>query len=226
MEHFKGRSAEVEKVLRMCRKVAKGEDPVDVGFTTDLIKTYGRIARRTRDDRELGLSRYPYEEAPGVGPYNGGFFAHPEWPIRRGLARHASLRALAEYEANYVNATGYWLSFSEAAIALRDEELEKDGDAALAEAGRLDTWMALGLRYGLRVVGLRTEFFRMSAKDPAHARLLMPVLEGQDTMAATDGVEETMARMDTHFATQLMKAAASLSADNAVRRAGEGGAAQ
>jgi hypothetical protein len=32
--------------------------------------------------------------------------------------------------------------------------------------------------------------------------------------------------MDSHFATKLMKAAASLSADNAVRRAGDGGAAQ
>jgi hypothetical protein len=101
-----------------------------------------------------------------------------------------------------VNATGYWLSFAKAAIALRDEELARDGDAGHADAGRLDTLMAMAIRYGLIVVGLRTEFCRMSARDPAHAQLLMPVLEGQDTMAATDGIDETMVTMDTHFATQ------------------------
>jgi hypothetical protein len=118
------------------------------------------------------------------------------------------------------------MSFAEAAIALRDEELARSPEEDAAEAGRLDTWMAIGIRYGLRVVGLRTEFFRMSAKDPAHARLLVPALEGQDTLAATDNIDEKMAQMDAHFATQLMKAAASLSADNAVRRTGEGGATQ
>jgi hypothetical protein len=226
MEHLRGRSAEVERTLRLCRKIAKGEDPEDVGFARELVTSYGRVARRVRDDRDMGLSRYPYEAASGASPYTGGYFAHPEWPVRRGLSRHASLRALAEYEANYVTATGYWLNFSEAALALRDEEIARDCEIGNQEAGRLDMWMAMGLRYGLRVVGLRTEFFRMSAKDPVHARMLMPVLEGQDTMAATDGLDDTMAKMDTHMATQLMKAAASLSADNSVRRAGEGGAQQ
>jgi hypothetical protein len=79
-----------------------------------------------------------------------------------------------------VNATGYRLSFAETAIALRDEELDRGDEVGQAEAGRLDMWVALAIRYGLRVVGLRTEFLRLSAKDPAHARLLMPVLEGQD----------------------------------------------
>jgi hypothetical protein len=138
MEHFRGRSAEVERTLRLCRKLAKGEDPEDVGFARELVTSYGRVARRVRDDTDMGLSRYPHEAAPGVSPFTGGYFAHPEWPVRRGLPRHASLRALAEHESNYVNATGYWLSFSEAALALRDEEIARDSEIGNQEAGRLD----------------------------------------------------------------------------------------
>jgi hypothetical protein len=226
MEHFKERSEKVEKLLVKFRKVAAGESFGDAGLDLSLIEAYGRIARRVRDDRELGLLRYPYEAAAGVSPYAGGFFAHPEWSVRRGLTRHPGLRAIAEYEANYVNAAGYWLVFAETAIRLRDEELAREGGAGESAAGLLDTWIALAIRYGLRVVGLRTEFFRLSAKDPAHARLLMPALENQGTVAATDDIAETMAKLDTHFATQLMKAAASLSADNAIRKAGDGGASQ
>jgi hypothetical protein len=125
------------------------------------------------------------------------------------------LRALAEYEANYVNATGYWLTFAETAISLRDEELARETSAGVESAGLMDMWVAIAIRYGLRVVGLRTELFRMSSRDPAHARIVLPALENHGTVAATDDIADTMNKLDTHFATQLMKAAASLSADNA-----------
>jgi hypothetical protein len=43
----------------------------------------------------------------------------------------------------------------------------------------------MAVRDGLRVIGLRVEFYKRSAKDPIHARLVMPVLEGQnDTCSA------------------------------------------
>jgi hypothetical protein len=48
-----------------------------------LADTYAKIARRCRDDKDLGVSRYPYELAPGVSPFSGGYFEHREWTIRR-----------------------------------------------------------------------------------------------------------------------------------------------
>jgi hypothetical protein len=73
------------------------------------------------------------------------------------------------------------------------------------------------------VVGLRTEFYKQLAKDPVHAMMVMPVLEGQNETPATDDRDELMAKLDTHMVTQLMKATASLHATNAVKRSGDGG---
>jgi hypothetical protein len=83
----------------------------------------------------------------------------------------------------------------------------------------------IGMRYGLWVVGLRVEFYRRSAKDPMHARLVMPVLEGQNDTPATDDLDDVMEKLDMHMATQQMKAAATLHATNAVKRSGDGEAA-
>jgi hypothetical protein len=99
-------------------------------------------------------------------------------------------------------------------------------------------WAMMAVRYGLRVVGLRVEFYERSSKDPMHARLVIPVLEGQnDTPAkgfelwammavrATDDLDDVMEKLDKHKATQLMKTAASLHATNAVKGSEDGGAA-
>jgi hypothetical protein len=124
-----------------------------------------------------------------------------------------------------MNAAGYWMSFSVAATALRGEALRTEGTQGIEDATRYDFWAILAVRYGLYVVGLRTEFYNKSAKDSMHAKMVMPVLEGQNEIPATDDLDEVMEKLDTHKATQLMKAAASLHATNAVKRSGDGGAA-
>jgi hypothetical protein len=58
-----------------------------------------------------------------------------------------------------------------------------------------------------------------------HARQVMPVLEGQNDTPATDDLDDVMEKLDMHMSTQLMQAAASLHATNAVKRSGDGGAA-
>jgi hypothetical protein len=58
-----------------------------------------------------------------------------------------------------------------------------------------------------------------------HARLEMPVLEGQNDTPATDDLDAVMEKLDMHMATHLMKAAASLHATNSVKRSADGGAA-
>jgi hypothetical protein len=54
---------------------------------------------------------------------------------------------------------------------------------------------------------------------------VMPVLEGQSEIPATDDLDDVMEKLDTHMATQLMKTAAHLHATNAVKRSGDDGAA-
>jgi hypothetical protein len=81
----------------------------------------------------------------------------------------------------------------------------------------------IGVRYGLRAVGLRVDFYKKSAKDPMHDRLLISALEGINGTATTNYLEDE--KLNTHVPTQLMKATASLHATNAVKRSGDGGAA-
>jgi hypothetical protein len=83
----------------------------------------------------------------------------------------------------------------------------------------------MAMRYGLRVVGMRDEFYTRSAKDPMYARIVMPVIEGQNDSPATDDLDDVMEKLDMHMATQLMKTAASLHDTHAVKRSGDGGAA-
>jgi hypothetical protein len=117
------------------------------------------------------------------------------------------------------------MSFSSAAMALRGEALELEGTSGVEEAEMFYVWAMMAVRYGLRVVGLRVEFYKRSAKDPMHSRLVMPVLEVQNDTPATEDLDDVMEKLDMHMATQLMKTAASLHATNDVKRSGDGGAA-
>lgn len=70
------------------------------------------------------------------------------------------LCAVVENESHYIKASGYWVDFYEAALDLRSEYLseEKSGEALQS-----DVWGLVGIRYGLRVVGLRPEVYKMAA---------------------------------------------------------------
>jgi hypothetical protein len=215
----------MEELLRKSKKVKRGATLEEAEIDGAWLTAYAQIARRFRDGKDLGVSRYPYVLAPGVCPFSGGYFEHREWAIRRSMERHPSLRPLLEYEAHYSNSAGHWMSFSSAAMALQREALKLEGTTGVKEAEMSDVWAMMAVRYGLRVVGLRVEFYKRSAKDPIYVRLVMPVLEGQSDTPATDDLDDVMEKLDMHMATQLLKAAASLHATNAVKRNGDGGAA-
>jgi hypothetical protein len=63
-------------------------------------------------------------------------------------------------------------------MALRGKALKLEGTTGVEEAEIFDVWTMMAVRYGLRVVGLRVEFYERSAKDLMYDRLVMPVLEG------------------------------------------------
>jgi hypothetical protein len=230
MANFAASINEAEMLLAKAKKVKDGRSMEEAEIDYKWITAYAAIARRCRDDKDFGFVRYPYEQAPGVNPFVGGYFEHREWAIRRGLERHPSLRQLFEYESHYINSAGYWMAFHQSAIALRGECLAaigagNDGSLALERASVYDVWGIIAVRYGLRVVGLRVEFYKRASKDPMHAKLIMPVLEGRNDVAAADDLDDTLEKLDSHMATQLMKAVASLSATNAVKRGNGDGAA-
>jgi hypothetical protein len=200
MNLFSDSILSMEELLRKSKKVKREATLEEAEIDGAWLTAYAKIFR-CRDDKDLGASRYPYELAPGVSPFSGGYFEHREWAIRRGMERHPSLRPLFEYEAHYTNSAGYWMSFSSAAMALRGEALKLEGTTGVEEAEMFDVWAVMAMRYGLRVVGLRVEFYKRSAKDPMHARLVMPELEGQNDMPATDDLNDVMEKLDMHMAT-------------------------
>lgn len=106
MSIFAGNVDQMEGLLAKAKKVSKGSTLAEAKIDSAWLVAYAQIARRCRDDKEFGLSRYPYEQGPSVRAFTGGFFEHREWPLRKGLERHNSLRLVSEYEANYVNASG------------------------------------------------------------------------------------------------------------------------
>jgi hypothetical protein len=79
------------------------------------LTAYARNARRCRDDKDMGVTRYPYELASGVSPFSGN-----EWAICRGVVWHPSLRLL-------------WMSFSSAPLDLRGEALKLEGTTGVEE---------------------------------------------------------------------------------------------
>ena len=67
----------------------------------------------------------------------------------------------------------------------------------------------------------------MAAKDPTYAKLVMPTLQAKGDIPAADDLVEPLEKLESHMATQMMKAVATVSASNATKRSnGKGGAAQ
>jgi hypothetical protein len=159
MNLFSDSMQSTEELLRKSKKVKRGATLEEAEIDGAWLTAYAKISRRCRDDKDLDVSRYPYELAPGVSPFSGGYFEHREWATRRGMERHPRLRPLFEYEAHYTNSSGYWMSFSSAAMALRGESLKLEGTTGVEEAEMFDVWAMMAVRYGLQVVGLRVEFY-------------------------------------------------------------------
>lgn len=64
----------VEKVLLKAKKTRKRKKITKVGIEPEWLSAYGVVARITRDDKDLELSRYPYEQESPVGAFGGAFF--------------------------------------------------------------------------------------------------------------------------------------------------------
>lgn len=221
---FEHSSTTADQILSKAKKVADGSTITEAGIDAAWMQTFANISQRLDLNRRFGLTRYPYEPGPRLMAFVGGYFDHKEWPLRKELLEaQRSMRPVAEFEAKYVNASGYWCAFHQGAIELRDAAIGEKKDE---EAKRLDVWGIIAIRYALRVLGLRAEFYRMAATDPVHAKLILPTLERRTEVPASDDLDDPMAKMEGLMSQQLMKAVATLSASNATKKAsGSGGRA-
>lgn len=107
------------------------------------------------------------------------------------------MRAVADYDSKYFNAAGYWSAFHETAIALRQEYFVADNDA---EAQKYYVWAIIAVRYELRVLGLRTEFYKMASKDPVYAKMFLPSFERLGKFVAADDPYGPMRDLSSHMA--------------------------
>jgi hypothetical protein len=73
-------------------------EEADIGY--EWMAAYATITRRCRDDKDFGFSRYPYEQGPRVGQFNGGYAEHlngqsaGEWNDTEVFAPSTSMRRI------------------------------------------------------------------------------------------------------------------------------------
>lgn len=215
-----------DELILKAKDVEKGKSLEEAGIESTWMEAYARIAERNDRERRFVISRYPYESGPSVGAATGGFFDHREWHLRKGLGKHASMKkAVADYEAKYNNAAGFWASVHQSSIDIRQEAIAEKKDEW---AEKFDVWSIIAVRYNLRVLGLHAEFCKIAIEDPTYAKMILPGLERRGDVATVDNLEEPLAQVESHMNAQLMKAVTTLSSSNSRRRVkgkGKGGAA-
>ena len=56
----------VDELLTKAKEVVKGKSLAEAGIDVKWVRCYGVISRRCRDDKDFGITSYPYEQGHGV----------------------------------------------------------------------------------------------------------------------------------------------------------------
>ena len=104
----------------------------------------------------------------------------------------------------------------ETAFTMPQEGMKSPGN--IFEVLRFDAWYYVKKGYALRFLGLRAEFYRNAAKDPTHAKRLLPMLERRGDVAMADNLDYALANYESHTSTQMLKAMETFQASNATKR--------
>lgn len=207
-----------EDLLEKCKQVSSGRSVSEAGITPDWMESYARIPERADREQRFGLSRYPFQPGDAASAFIGGFFDNEEWPLPRQFSKQKSMHLVAEHEAKSINASGYLYVLHHVAYDLRQEAFEagkKD------DSEKFDASLFVAVRYNIRVLGLRAEFYRMDAKDTMYAKLVLQTLERRSETAMADNLDGPLATLKSHLSTQMFKAVATLKASNATQRSGK-----
>lgn len=82
----------------------------------------------------------------------------------------------------------------------------------------MDVWYQIYFRYALRVVGMHSEVYKMSARDPAYLRMIMLTLQRRNELEAANELTEALYQVESHNMTGLIKAVSTLIARNNTKR--------
>lgn len=118
-----------------------------------------------------------------------GSFEHCQWDLRKNMEKQFSLRAVTDYEATYINAPGCWCSFHKAAVTTRHVALQEHNPF---DAGSYDVWALISVRFALRVLGIRSEFYKLEADEPTYAGMMLPSLERRGEVMPADHLDGPM----------------------------------
>ena len=81
------------------------------------------------------------------------------------------------------------MKFHGAASDLREEKIKAQD---VQRAKIYDLWGMIAINYGLRVFGLRYEFYRLLTRDPGYSKMIMPALVRRNEIAAADDLTDTL----------------------------------
>lgn len=78
----------VNELLTKANEVSKGKSIDAAGIDWKGVRSYKFIARPCRDEKEFGVTPYPYEEGNDVVAFPGGLFEHRQWPQCKNIEKH------------------------------------------------------------------------------------------------------------------------------------------
>lgn len=111
-----------EDLLDKCKSVSSGKKSVaEAGITAEWMEPYEQVAEREDHEQRFCFSCYPFQAGNAASAFIGGFFDIEEWQIRRQLSKQQIMYSLAENEAKYINAAGYWCVLHHVPFELRQE---------------------------------------------------------------------------------------------------------
>lgn len=72
------------------------------------------------------------------------------------------------------------------------------GSKTLGKAKKCGPWKILSVGYSLRVVVLRTEFYKKTAGHPVTDKMVLTVLESRQDVPASDYIEDVINTLGIH----------------------------
>lgn len=86
------------------------------------------------------------------------------------------------------------------------------------EEHQFDVCKIIAVSYELRVIEMRTEFYRLDAEDPVYANILLPGLERLEEIAVTADLDATLHQLESYRTIQLMNAVEALTTSSDTKR--------
>lgn len=192
--NFSNDVATANEQLEKAKTVAKRKTWSAAGIHSVWMTAYAATAQRVALDRRYDVTRHPDEAGPSISAFVGVVSDDRDWPYRKSCEYACKSRVRGE-----VREYGWVLG----RISVRTTGTPQEGVSQnkVEEVMRYDVWCVVANRYIIRMLGLRTKFYRMDAEDPSYAKLILPLLEKRGKIPLADVFNEAMHKRESHMKT-------------------------